>query len=104
MQAELDTATAHLELLQVLVDVSNARLALFLNDVEGAKAALVDTPQRLDNLLPRIAEFDADLAQSTPQRLSLIVSGMNRDIETAKIDLELFTKDLLEIEGALFSD
>ena len=104
MQAELDSATAHLELLQVLVDVSNARIALFLNDLEGAKAALVDTPQRLDNLLPRIAEFDADLAQSTPQRLSLIVSGMNRDIETAKIDLELFTKDLLEIEAALFSD
>jgi septal ring factor EnvC (AmiA/AmiB activator) len=104
VQDELDAATAHLELLQVLVDVSNARIALLLNDVKGAEAALVNTPQRLDNLLPRIAEFDTNLAQSTPKRLSLIFSGMNRDIETAKIDLELFTKDLLEIEAALFSD
>lgn len=104
VQDELETATAHLKLLQVLVDVSNARLALFLNDVEGAKAALVNTQQRLDNLLLRIAEFDTNLAQSMPQRLSLIISGLERDTETAKIDLGLFTKDLLEIEAAMFGD
>jgi len=104
LQEELETANAHLELLQVLVDVSNARLALFLNDVDAAKAALVNTPQRLDNLLPTIAEFDTILAQSMPQRLSLIISGLERDTETAKIDLELFTKDLLEIEAALFGE
>jgi hypothetical protein len=104
LRDELEMATAHLELLQVLVDVSNARMALFLNDVEGAKAALVNTQQRLDNLLPSIAEFDTDLAQSMPQRLNLIVSGLERDTETVKIDLELFTKDLLEIEAAVFGD
>lgn len=104
LQDELETATSHLNLLQVLIDVSNSRLALFLDDVEGAKDALVNIQQRLDNLLPRIAEFDANLAQSIPQRLSLIVSGLERDTETAKIDLELFTKDLLEIEAAIFGD
>jgi hypothetical protein len=104
LQDELETATAHLELLQVQVDVSNARLALSLNDVEGAKAALFTTQQRLDNLLPHITAFDTNLAQSMPQRLNLIVSGLDRDPETAKIDLELFTKDLLKIEAALFND
>ena len=104
LQDELKTATAHLELVQVLVDVSNARLALFLNDVVGAKAALSDTQQRLDNLLPRIAIFDINLAQSMPQRLSLIRSGLERDPETAKIDLDLFSKDLLKIEAALFNE
>jgi len=104
LQDELKTATAHLELVQVLVDVSNARLALSLNDVVGAKAVLSDTQPRLDNLLPRIAIFDSNLAQSMPQRLSLIRSGLERDPETAKIDLELFTKDLLAIEAALFND
>jgi len=29
---------------------------------------------------------------------------LERDPETAKIDLELFTKDLLEIEAVLFND
>jgi hypothetical protein len=104
LQEELNTTTAHLTLLQVQVDVSNARLALSLNDVEGAKAALSNTRQRLENLVPRIANFDTSLAQSMPQRLSLIVSGLGRDPETAKIDLELFSKDLLKIEAALFND
>jgi hypothetical protein len=103
LQDELNTTTAHSELLQVLVDVTNARLALSLNDIAGAKAALSNTPQRLDDLLPRIANYDNSLAQSMPQRLGLIVSGMDRDPETAKIDLGLFTNDLLKIEAALFS-
>jgi hypothetical protein len=104
LQEELNTATAHLTLLQVQVDVSNARLALSTNDVEGAKAALSNTQQRLDTLLPSIANFDTSLAQSMPQRLGLIVSGLGRDPETAKIDLELFSLDLLKIEAALFND
>jgi septal ring factor EnvC (AmiA/AmiB activator) len=104
LQDELNTTTAHLTLVQVQVDVSNARLALSLNDVAGAKAALSNTQQRLEKLVPRIANFDASLAQSMPQRLNLIVSGLARDPETAKIDLELFSKDLLKIEAALFND
>ncbi|HEY5139803.1 MAG TPA: hypothetical protein VIJ25_10880 [Methylococcales bacterium] len=103
LQAELNTATAHSELLQILVDVSNARLALALNDIGGAKAALSNTQQRLDVLLPRISVFNSNLAQSMPQRLGLIVSGLDRDPETAKIDLGLITNDLLQIETALFS-
>ena len=104
LQTELSEDKLHLELLKVLVDVSNARIDLFLEDVAGARDVLSDTPQRLENLLPAVAEFDANLAISMPQRLSLIVSGLERDIETAKIDLELFTKDLLEVEAAIFGD
>jgi uncharacterized phage infection (PIP) family protein YhgE len=102
LHSELDTANAHLALLQGLVDVTDARLSLSLNDMEGAKAALVDLPQLLDNLLPFITEFDPNLAKSMPQRLDLIITGLDRDIETAKIDLELFSKDLLEVESAIF--
>ena len=104
LQTELNTTKAHLTLLHVQVDVSNARLALALNDVEGAKAALNNTQERLVNLLPRIANFDTSLAQSMPQRLGLIISGLGRDPETAKIDLELFSLDLLKIDAVLFND
>jgi len=104
LQDEINTTTTHLKLLQVLVDVSNARVALFLDDGEEAKATLVNTQQRLENLLPRITEFDPALAQDMPQRLNLIISGLDRDTETVKIDLELITKDLLGIEAAVFGD
>jgi hypothetical protein len=103
-QSELSRERIHLELLKTLVDVSNARIALSYDDVAGAKAALVDTSQRLENLLPSIAEFDANLAKSMPQRLFLITYGLDRDIETVKIDLELFTHDLQALETAVFND
>jgi hypothetical protein len=104
LQDEIETTTTHMELLQVLVDVSNARVALFLDDVQEAKDTLVNTQQRLEKLLPRIAEFDPGLAQDMPQRLNLIISGLDRDTETVIIDLELITGDLLNIEEAVFGD
>jgi multidrug efflux pump subunit AcrA (membrane-fusion protein) len=101
---ELDLTATHLELFQVLVDVSNARVALFLENVPEAKTNLLKTQQRLENLLPRITEYDPTLAQDIPQRLNLIISGLDRDVETVKIDLELITKDLLNIEETVFGD
>lgn len=105
IQSELDLARIHLKLMQVLVDVNYARLALFLENVEDAQKALLPTSQLLDTLAPYIAEVDQDLAANMPQRLALIISGLNRDnIDAAKIDLELFIQDLLEIKIALFGD
>jgi septal ring factor EnvC (AmiA/AmiB activator) len=104
LQDELEKTITHLELFQVLVDVSSARVALFLENIQEAKTYLINTQQRLDDLLPRIAEYDPALAQDMPQRLNLIISGLDRDTETAKIDLELITKDLLDIEKAVFGD
>lgn len=101
LQDELGATTARLNLMQVLVDVTSARVALFGDDVERAKAALLDTQQRLSDLLPAIGEVDSALAESMPQRLNLIISGMDRNVETAKVDLELLTKDLLEVAAAL---
>jgi uncharacterized coiled-coil DUF342 family protein len=103
LKAEAENASAHLELYRILVDVSNARVALFQKDVKGAKAALINTQKRLDALLPLISKYDPNLKESLPQRLSLIVSGLDRDTETVKIDLELFAKDLLEVESKMFS-
>jgi chromosome segregation ATPase len=102
LQSELDTATTHLELLQVLVDVNNARLALVDGDVLAAKASLKNTSAKLEVITPRIAEVDTNLAQSIPQRLALILAGLDSDIETAKVDLELLAGNLLDVETALF--
>jgi len=104
LQDEIETTITHLRLFQVLVDVSNARVALFRENVVEAKATLVNTQQRLEELLPRIAEFDPALAEDMPQRLNLIISGLDRDTETALIDLELITSDLLDIEEVVFGD
>ncbi|QRN82861.1 hypothetical protein JR338_10630 [Chloroflexota bacterium] len=101
LEEELIAARANMKFYQVLVDVNTARIELFLENIEGAQAALADTQDNLEDLQPFIEEVDADLALSLPRRLELIISGLARDPETGLIDLELFTKDLLELEPLL---
>lgn len=100
--AVLEDVQTHLELLQVLSDVNNARLALLDKDVTAAKAALENTSKRLEDLAPRLSAADTSLTASLRQRLGLILSGMDSDVETAKVDLELLAGNLLDIEAALF--
>jgi len=104
LEAELAAATAKMKFYQVLVDVNTARIDLFMEDIESAQAALVDTQANLEDLLPFIEEVDSELALSLPRRLDLIISGLERDPETGLIDLELFTKDLLALEPLLVVD
>ena len=100
----LESATANALYYQLLVDVNQARVKLFMDDIEGAQESLVTTQDTLEALLPLIESIDADLALSLPRRLDLIVSGIVRDPETGMIDLELFTLDLLALEPLLISD
>jgi uncharacterized protein YoxC len=102
LQTKADDANAHVQLLQAMVEVSNARLALVNGNVTAAKAALVNTSQLLEALAPQIATVDANLATSMPQRLELILSGLDTDEETAKVDLDLLAKNLLDVETVLF--
>jgi cell division protein FtsB len=104
LEAELSAVRANALFYQVLMDVNTARIALFMEDVEGAQSALADTQDNLEALLPAINDVDPDLALSLPRRLELIVSGLARDPETGLIDLELFTKDLLALEPLLAVD
>jgi cell division protein FtsB len=103
LEDELAMANARSKFYQVLVDVNNAQLELFLEDIESAQTALADTQESLDDLTPIIMDVDPDSALSLPRRLALIVDGLARDPETARIDLELFTKDLLALEPLLFN-
>jgi hypothetical protein len=104
LREQLANAETRLLLMQVLADVDNARVALSQEDVEGAQTALQDTPQRLEDLIPQIEEINPNLAGSLPQRLTLILSGLEREnLETVNIDMELFIQDLLDIERALVS-
>jgi len=104
LEAELASVQANALYYQVLLDVNTARIALFLEDIEGAQAALADTQDNLEALLPYIIEVDPELGLSLPRRLDLIISGLARNPETGLIDLELFTKDLLELEPLLVGD
>jgi hypothetical protein len=104
LEDDLEMANARTQLYQVLASVNNARLDLFQEDIEAAQTDLVQTEQHLEELAPVIEDADPELALSLLRRLELIVDGLERDSETASIDLELFTKDLLALEPLLFAE
>ena len=107
-QIELDEAYFNLSYnayLEVLADVYAARLALAFEDTVGAKAALATTSDQLELILEDVAAFDQALADSLPQRLSLILNNIDADLERSILDAELFTDDLINVyQGVYFQN
>ena len=98
----LQGADQHRALLAALVDAYDARLAMSQEDLVSAKSALADISDPLDEVLPAIKDFDSGLADVLPQRISLIRTNLDRDLETAMADCDQLIKDLIEVEQALF--
>ena len=104
LEEDLEMANARALLYRVLASVNNARLDIFQEDLEAAQIDLTQTEEYLQELAPVIEEENPELALSLLRRLELITDGLERDPETASIDLELFTKDLLALESLLFEE
>ncbi|MGD2027680.1 MAG: hypothetical protein PVI99_07675 [Anaerolineales bacterium] len=98
----LQSADEHRALLEVVVDIYAARLALTQEDTVAAKSTLSNTDEILDDVLDDISAFDAALAKTLPQRLNLIVTNIDRDPEKAIADCDLMIDDLFEVEIALY--
>ncbi len=98
----LENAQDYRMLLSIMVDIYTARLALTQENTSAAKTALSDTEDTLTAILSVIREFDANLASTIPQRLSLIRTNIDGNIENAIADCDLMIKDLRDIEKALY--
>lgn len=97
----LESAEFHAALLDISTDVYAARLALTEDNTVAAKAALVQTEGKVTAIQDELAAFDAKLANDLPQRLRLIRSGIDSDIENAIADCDILLDDLSEAEAAL---
>jgi hypothetical protein len=100
--AALEEAEKHSTLLMVMVDAYNARFALGEENTVAAKSAFSGTNAALEIILDDISDFDSGLADTLPQRLKLIQTNIDRDIETAIEDCNQLIEDLLAVEAALF--
>ncbi len=100
--ADMEDGRSHRDLLLVLVDVYDARVALTEDNVVAAKSALADTSEILDDVYDQIDAFDSSLAATLQPRLDLIISNLDRDPETAIADCDQLIEDLLEVEAALY--
>ena len=104
LEASLDETLMHLNLLSVLVDVSNAQLALNDGNLEMAQAALAETDSKLDLLAIDLDGNRQDTVEAMQERLSLALGEINEDTFAAQSDLEVLRNTLLALERSLFGD
>ena len=106
LQAEVDAGQFRIFYLIAKNDVLRARLAL-LDDENGpggptAMAALNDLEAHLQDLLPYVEKVDPVLADLLGNRLEVVRGELVRDAQQAKVELESFYSNLLELEERLF--
>ncbi len=101
---ELAATQRHLELLQVLVDVTSARLAVEQEDVLSARAALAGTEARLRALQRQLSGGEASAVAGMLDRLQLVLDELDEDAFAAQRDLEVMANNLIALERSLFGE
>ncbi|MFQ5922372.1 MAG: hypothetical protein ACE5M4_05965 [Anaerolineales bacterium] len=97
----LRQAEASLALLNVLVDVTRAQLALAQEDPVRVAAALQGTGEKLRSLRDLLEPSAATELEGLRERLVLVLSEVDSDPFAAERDLEILANTLLEIEREL---
>lgn len=105
-QAEIELSNYRVYFLIVKNDVMRARLAL-ADEKNGpggptTKAALDDLEKHLADLLPYVQSDDPVLADLLTGRLDVVQNELVRDSKQAKLELDDFYTNLLELEPGLF--
>ena len=92
---------ARLGVLNILVDVTRAQLALAQEDATGVAAALQETGDKLNFLRDLVG---ASELTGLRERLVLVLSEVDGDPFAAERDLEILANTLLEIEAGLAAE
>ena len=95
---------ARLTLLNVLVDVTRAQLALAQDEPVGVAAALQGTGEKLRSLRDLLGTSAAAELEGLRERLVLVLSEVDGDPFAAERDLEILANTILEIERELFGE
>ncbi|MFQ5943289.1 MAG: hypothetical protein ACE5JF_07030 [Anaerolineales bacterium] len=95
---------ARLALLNILVDVTRAQLALAQEDTVRVAAALQGTGEKLSSLRDLLGPSATTELDALRERLVLVLSEVDGDPFAAERDLEILANTLLEIEQGLAAE
>lgn len=104
LREQVDRLESHIFLLDVLVDVSKAQLALVEENPIAAEDALQDTGQRLKQLEQRLSGSDSEAVAGMNDRLNLAIEEVETDEFAARRDLEILANNLIALEQSLFGE
>ncbi len=94
LQAQADLANTRLAVVEALVDVTSAQVALFMNDPEAAHTHLSETGDRLTAISSLIGVSAADEIATSRTRLDQILAEIDQDPFAARRDLEVLANTL----------
>lgn len=102
LEDQLTQAEEHLQVLQVMVDVTSAQVQMGLGKPAAARQALMETDGRLQTLQSGLAADRKKEVQSMRDRLALVLSELETNNFAAVNDLEVLAGDLAAFERATF--
>lgn len=98
----LEMANLHLDLLDILVDVEAAQIALEQENPSEAQSALRGTDAKLEELGSGLEGSPAEAVQAMRDRLRLVMEELGSDPFAARQDLGIMANSLLSLEEVLF--
>ena len=102
LQAEAAFAQSRLLLLESMVDVTSAQVAMALGRPEDARASLQPTGGRLASLVDLLVDAQArDQVRQMRDRLTLILSELSEDAFAAQNDMEVLASGLAALDSSL---
>ena len=99
---QVDEGKLQLQILQALADVTRAEVALYEEDFTTARAALAGTEEKLEAIKDNLPAEDHATVDNMRTRLSIVLSELDDDPETALIDLGVLDASLSALERSLF--
>ncbi len=104
LRADLTSAELHIVLLNVLLDIDEARIALATDDPLAASAALTDTDAQMASLQAGLEGENANTVVGLRIRLQQAISEIDTDTFAADGDLKILANGLMLLEQQVFGE
>ncbi len=98
---EATAMNQELALLRVLLSVKTAQIALMMDDVADAQEGLANSRESLEHIAQGVTGAEVEVLRDLINRLDLIQSEIDRDVEAAAQDLEILANTLVTLERAI---
>jgi chromosome segregation ATPase len=102
LQKNLDSNTLHMYVIEALLGVRGASLAVAADDYAGARLSLIQASEALDTLPGLLGTDQTDVLSAMQESASQALTNVQNDLKSAQPELDQLTKNLVQLEDNLF--
>jgi len=104
LEAQIAEDDLHFHLLNSLVDVYSAQVAIGQEDAAGVRAALAGTDSRLEMVETALEDDSASAIAALRAQLERVIDAIDGDLESATSGLERLASNLLAFERSMYGE